>query len=143
MSEALVWHLIRDSNSFMVKRGRTSRLGAVTFSSEPGNPLGAHCFKYSGIANNSTVDISGDLVLKTKDPKVLNKLSYTSKDISSKFPSKVVKEAVAAGSASRPDLVSAIKTRAAKTAAGARAANGVFGRKRSKKGVKKVTKRTK
>ena len=58
MSESLVWHLIRDNNSFLVKRGRTSRDGAVSFSTEPGNVLGVHSFKYSGIANEKTVAIS-------------------------------------------------------------------------------------
>ena len=66
MTDALVWHLIRDSNSFLVKRGRTNRLGAVQFSSEPGNLLNVNSFKYSGIANEKTIAISSDLVVKTK-----------------------------------------------------------------------------
>lgn len=67
MSEALLWHLIRDNNSFLVKRERTSRRGAVQFSTEPGNLMNVHCFKYSGVANNATIDIStSDLTIKTK-----------------------------------------------------------------------------
>ena len=67
MSEALVWHLIRDNNSFLVKRERTSRRGAVQFSSEPGNLLNVNSFKYSGVANNATIDISSsDLTIKSK-----------------------------------------------------------------------------
>ena len=66
MSDALVWHLIRDNNAFLVKRERTSRRGAVQFSKEPGNLLNVNCFKYSGIANGSTIDISSDLALTTK-----------------------------------------------------------------------------
>lgn len=58
MSEALVWHLIRGNNAFLVKRGRTRRDGAVQFSKEPGNLLQVNSFKYSGIANARTVDIS-------------------------------------------------------------------------------------
>lgn len=58
MSESLIWHLIRDNNSFMVKKGNTKRDGSVQFSKEPGNLLNVHTFKYSGIANNRTVDLS-------------------------------------------------------------------------------------
>ena len=32
MSDSLVWHLIRDNNSFLVKRGHKNRQGAVKFS---------------------------------------------------------------------------------------------------------------
>ncbi len=66
MSSALVWHLIRDNNSFMVKRGRTSRDGSVQFSTEPGNLLNVNTFKYSGIANDRTINITSDLNLVTK-----------------------------------------------------------------------------
>ena len=66
MSDALVWSLIRDNNSFLVKRGRTDRNGAVQFSKEPGNLLNVNSFKYSGIANSKTVDISSDIVLTKK-----------------------------------------------------------------------------
>ena len=66
MSQSLIWHVIRDNNSFLVKRERTARSGAVQFSSEPGNLLNAHCFKYSGIANNNAVDVSSALLLRTK-----------------------------------------------------------------------------
>lgn len=66
MSQTLIWHLIRDNNSFLVKRERTSRAGAVRFSSEPGNLLNAHSFKYSGLANNRAVDISSDATIRTK-----------------------------------------------------------------------------
>lgn len=66
MSQTLIWHVIRDNNSFLVKRGRTPRSGAVQFSSEPGNLLNAHAFKYSGLANNNAVDVSSALLLRTK-----------------------------------------------------------------------------
>lgn len=58
MSEALIWHLIRDNHSFLVKRGNTRRDGSVQFSKEPGNLLNVNSFKYSGIANHKTIDIS-------------------------------------------------------------------------------------
>jgi hypothetical protein len=66
MSQSLIWHIIRDNNSFMVKRERTSRAGAVQFSSEPGNLLNAHSFKYSGLANNRAIDISTDMTIRSK-----------------------------------------------------------------------------
>ena len=67
MSEALVWQLIRNNNSFLVKRGHTKRDGSVQFSSEPGNLLNVSSFKYSGLANNNTLGIrqsvANDVVL--------------------------------------------------------------------------------
>lgn len=66
MSSALIWHLVRDNNSFLVKRGRTSRAGSVQFSSEPGNVLSVNTYKYSGLANEKTVDVTSDLRLITK-----------------------------------------------------------------------------
>lgn len=58
MADALVWQLIRENNSFLVKRGRTRRDGSLQFSSEPGNLLNVNTHKYSGIANASTTDVS-------------------------------------------------------------------------------------
>lgn len=58
MSEALVWHLIRDNNSFMVKRERTNRSGQVMFSKEAGNIMSVNTFKYSGVANKRNIDIA-------------------------------------------------------------------------------------
>lgn len=64
MADALVWQLVRNNNSFLVKRGgggpkggNASRAGAVQFSREPGNILGVNSFKYSGLANAKAVDI--------------------------------------------------------------------------------------
>ena len=57
MSDSLVWHLIRDNNCFLHKRGKTSRAGGVQFSSEAGNVMNVNTFKYSGLANSKTVDI--------------------------------------------------------------------------------------
>lgn len=66
MSSALVWQLIKNHNSFLVKRGRTHRDGAVQFSAENGNLLNVNSAKFSGLANNKTVGINADLHLTTK-----------------------------------------------------------------------------
>lgn len=66
MSSTLVWQLIKNNNSFLVKRGRTNRGGAVQFSTESGNLLNVNTFKYSGLAAATTAGISTDLVLTTK-----------------------------------------------------------------------------
>jgi hypothetical protein len=58
MSADLVWQLIKDNNSFLVKRGRTARLGALQFSKEPGNLMCANSFKYSGIACAKTIALT-------------------------------------------------------------------------------------
>ena len=57
MSDSLVWHLLRDNNCFLHKRGRTTRNGAVQFSSEPGNLMNVNTFKYSGLANSKAIDL--------------------------------------------------------------------------------------
>ncbi len=58
MADALVWQLVKDNNAFLVKRGRTSRDGAVQFSRETGNLLGVNSFKYSGLANSKAVGLT-------------------------------------------------------------------------------------
>ncbi|KAF9917342.1 hypothetical protein FBU30_000797 [Linnemannia zychae] len=52
MSADLTWLLIKNNNSFLVKRS------GVQFSTEAGNLLNKNSFKYSGIANKKTVDVS-------------------------------------------------------------------------------------
>ncbi|KAF9124625.1 hypothetical protein EC957_001003 [Mortierella hygrophila] len=52
MSADLTWLLIKNNNSFLIKRS------GVQFSSEAGNLLNKNSFKYSGLANKKTVDIS-------------------------------------------------------------------------------------
>lgn len=66
MSSALVWQLIKNHNSFLVKRGRTHRAGAVQFSAEPNNLLNVNSAKFSGLANERTVGVTNDLHLVTK-----------------------------------------------------------------------------
>ena len=58
MSETLVWQLLRTNSSFLVKRGQTKRDGGIQFSREPGNILNLNSFKYSGLANNNTINLS-------------------------------------------------------------------------------------
>ncbi|KAJ3188066.1 hypothetical protein HK101_009236 [Irineochytrium annulatum] len=52
MSADLVWMLTRNNSSFLVKRN------GVQFSREKGNLLNKNSFKYSGVANAKTVDVS-------------------------------------------------------------------------------------
>ncbi|KAJ8520829.1 hypothetical protein ONZ45_g2348 [Pleurotus djamor] len=54
MSTDLQWLLVRNYNSFLVKRVRE---GPV-FSKEPGNLRNLHSHKYSGLANSKTIDVS-------------------------------------------------------------------------------------
>ncbi|KAG2197504.1 hypothetical protein INT46_003433 [Mucor plumbeus] len=51
MSADLVWAIIKNNNSFLVKRQN------VQFSSEPANLKNVNSFKYSGLANYKTVSI--------------------------------------------------------------------------------------
>mgnify|MGYP003958128731 CR=1 FL=1 len=76
MSEALIWHCIRDHNSFLHKVGRTNRETEVQFSAEPGNALAVNTFKYSGLANHkaTSLEASGNgIVMKRKNAKSANK----------------------------------------------------------------------
>ncbi|ORE09211.1 ribosomal protein L28e [Rhizopus microsporus var. microsporus] len=51
MSAELVWAIVKNNNSFLVKRDNAQ------FSSEPGNLTNLNSFKYSGIANYKNVTI--------------------------------------------------------------------------------------
>lgn len=53
MSAELVWALVKNNNSFLVKRPN-----GVEFTAERGNLTNLNTFKYSGIANNK-VNILG------------------------------------------------------------------------------------
>ena len=78
MSADLIWQLVKNNNSFLVKRGRTNRSGCVQFSREPGNVMGVNSFKYSGLACGKTISIgtSEDGKNVTLTTKVLNKAHY-------------------------------------------------------------------
>ena len=81
MAQALVWQLIRENNSFLVKRGQTKRDGSVQFSTEPGNLLNVNSFKYSGIANNSVIGINSVVSSSDKHKKGVPKVEVTIKVI--------------------------------------------------------------
>ncbi|KAG0330624.1 60S ribosomal protein L28 [Podila horticola] len=84
MSADLTWLLIKNNNSFLIKRS------GVQFSSEAGNLLNKNSFKFSGLANNKTVGIEAaasgrGVVLSTKKSgvpaykpsKAINKVTLT------------------------------------------------------------------
>ncbi|KAF9183771.1 60S ribosomal protein L28 [Haplosporangium sp. Z 767] len=76
MSADLTWLLIKNNNSFLVKRS------GVQFSSEAGNLLNKNSFKYSGLANKKTIDVSAapsgrGVVVGTKKSKGVNKVTLT------------------------------------------------------------------
>ncbi|KAG0352364.1 60S ribosomal protein L28, partial [Podila minutissima] len=84
MSADLTWLLIKNNNSFLVKRS------GVQFSAEAGNLLNKNSFKYSGLANNKTVGIEAaasgrGVVVSTKKSgvpaykpsKAINKVTLT------------------------------------------------------------------
>ncbi|KAG6815906.1 hypothetical protein H0H87_010352 [Tephrocybe sp. NHM501043] len=54
MSSDLQWLLLRNNNSFIVKRV----VEGPVFSKEPGNLRNLHSYKFSGLANAKTLDIS-------------------------------------------------------------------------------------
>ena len=51
MSSELTWELIRNNNSFLVKRN------GFTFSREAGNLVNKHSYKYSGLAQSKVIKI--------------------------------------------------------------------------------------
>lgn len=73
ISDSLAWELVKSNTCFMKKvNGQTKRSGTVRFSVEKGNLKSISSYKYSGLANSKTVDISstadnrGMLSIKTK-----------------------------------------------------------------------------
>ncbi|EIW87322.1 ribosomal protein L28e [Coniophora puteana RWD-64-598 SS2] len=54
MSSDLQWYLIRNYNSYLVKKVPEGPI----FSREPGNLRNLHSYKYSGLANKKAIDIS-------------------------------------------------------------------------------------
>lgn len=72
-ADSLVWEIVKNNNSFMRKKnGRTARSGSIRFSTERGNLMSRSTYKYSGLANSKTIDISptsdnrAALTIKTK-----------------------------------------------------------------------------
>lgn len=116
MSDALVWHLIRDNNCFLHKRGRTNRSGSVQFSSEAGNLMNVNTYKYSGIANSNTIDIQTGSSIKRKDGQKNNKPRTAVRNIKAK--------AFAADKVYRRDLAATAAVRLAKVASANKIAGG-------------------
>lgn len=56
MSADLIWLLVKDNNSFLVKRN------GVEFSRESGNLRNVNAFKYSGLAKNKARNLK-ELIL--------------------------------------------------------------------------------
>lgn len=86
MGDALIWQLVRNNNSFLVKRGgggpkagNSSRAGAVQFSCEPGNVMGVNTFKYSGLAKAKAVGIEQTGTDLSLDMKAYKKANLPSK----------------------------------------------------------------
>tara|TARA_A100001035_G_scaffold275616_1_gene269286 strand:- start:261 stop:755 length:495 start_codon:yes stop_codon:yes gene_type:complete len=136
MASSLVWALTRDNNSFLHLRGRTSRQQEIQLSSEKGNVMAAKTFKYSGVANDATIDLSQGTNKKGKLCVVLSKGKASKKG--SNYETKEVytaKQLEKALKGFRGDLKSAAMTKFKKLARGASNANGYT------KGAKKASNR--
>jgi large subunit ribosomal protein L28e len=133
VSDSLVWEIVKNNNSFMRKKnGRTSRSGSVRFSVEPGNLTSRSTYKYSGLSNSKTIDISstGDnraaLTLKTKKSATSGKSGKATIALNKSFRRT---EKTITGQAIdnyyRPDLRSAALAKYTAVYRGNRAAKGV------------------
>ena len=77
VSSELLWGIVKDNSSFLVKRRQTGRCVSGNkgpqFTTEPGNVAGINSYKYSGLANAKAVGLSagasGGAVLTTKTRK--------------------------------------------------------------------------
>ena len=131
MSSSLVWQLVRENSSFLVKRGRNPRQGSVQFTSEPGNLMNVNSAKFSGLCNASTVHVASDLTFATKDGKNTNKPKAASFDRLFFHFGKSKSKVSAAVKSVRPDLAKAATLRFTKAAKGIRVKRGL-----SKKALK-------
>jgi len=89
----MIWGVVRDTSCFILKQQVSGRSGmgkrGAEFTLEPNNPTSRNAWKYSGLANVKTVDVTPveggvELVTKTKAParagkpaKMLNKVTLT------------------------------------------------------------------
>ncbi|KAG2209207.1 ribosomal protein L28e [Mucor mucedo] len=113
MSADLVWAIIKNNNSFLVKRQN------VQFSAEPANLKNVNSFKYSGLANYKTVTIlpaarGVRVTLRKANKEQSPKKSANSIVIakSGRKTSKSVANLIARGNKYRPDLRAAAVARA-------------------------------
>ena len=73
VSPDLVWGIVRDTSSFIIKKRQSGRSGmgkrGAEFTTEPNNVASKNAWKYSGLANAKTVSLEpteGGVVLTTK-----------------------------------------------------------------------------
>ena len=138
MADSLVWALTRDSNSFMVRRGRTSRDAEIQLSAERGNLMASKTAKFSGLSNSATIDLSEGVNNKGKKCVVLTKKGAKAGKKGSDNEVKnvyTVKQLEKALKGYRSDLSGAAKIKFVKLARGASNANGYT------KGAKKASNR--
>ncbi|KAI8988719.1 ribosomal protein L28e [Pilobolus umbonatus] len=113
MSADLVWAIIKNNNSFLVKRQN------VEFSSEPSNLKNVNTFKYSGLANYKNVTIApaarGVRLTIKKAGKQQSPAKSANSVVISKSGRKTFKTVanlIARGTKYRPDLRAAAVARA-------------------------------
>ncbi|KAK9862910.1 hypothetical protein WJX84_006689 [Apatococcus fuscideae] len=113
VSSQLVWALVKKNNVYLHKG-----LNGSQFSSEPGNLYNRHSYKYSGLANEKTVDIrAGDddssLVISKRRPKNINKPNKAVHSVPTKKHASKINTSIAADLKHyRPDLTKAAVARA-------------------------------
>ena len=73
VSPELIWSVVRDTSGFVLKQRVSGRSGmgkrGAEFTTEPNNPTSRNAWKYSGLANAKTADVTavdGGVVLTTK-----------------------------------------------------------------------------
>ena len=84
VSPDLIWGVVRDTSCHILKQRVSGRSGmgkrGAEFTTEPNNVTSRNSWKYSGLANTKTVDVTpteGGVVLttKTKNSKRVGKVS--------------------------------------------------------------------
>eukprot|EP01039_Chlorochromonas_danica_P009771 gene9771-10806_t len=119
MSSALVWELVKNNNAFLLKNGRVNaynRSGFIALSKEAGNLLNVSSAKYSGLANENTVDISADLTLSKKTGVFNKPVKALAQEKLVLHKTKGLKKVAESVTGYRSDLLSAAKIRFGKVA---------------------------
>ncbi|KAK0184686.1 ribosomal L28e/Mak16 [Armillaria mellea] len=115
MSSDLQWLLVRNNSSFIVKRVPEGPI----FSREPGNLRNLHSYKYSGLANAKTIDVSDSpagVKITTRKPKASPHAVASAKAVTYIRPRSGTRRALGIASQSakkgyRPDLRTAALAR--------------------------------
>eukprot|EP00245_Coleochaete_scutata_P017327 TRINITY_DN8453_c0_g1_i1.p1 TRINITY_DN8453_c0_g1~~TRINITY_DN8453_c0_g1_i1.p1 ORF type:complete len:151 (+),score=38.39 TRINITY_DN8453_c0_g1_i1:106-558(+) len=147
-SADLLWLLVKKQNKFLVKRNGNSS-ASVQFSGEPNNLYNFNSFKFSGLANRKTVEISAageglNVVLsttkrqKTRNPSALKHSSTLKRDF--RTMAKVVVNQVVANRY-RPDLKRAALARLSAVHKALRVAKAGSGSKASKSSKKALARK--